>query len=126
MVEIVATEEFKNWFDELSEAEAEAVTFSVEVLREKGVTLGHPHSSAIQGADEPLRELRVQAKGRPIRVLYAFDPLRRAVLLLGGDKTGKDRFYEVMVPKAERIWRQFLVDLSVEQKATGGGKRKKN
>ncbi len=50
---------------------------------------------------------RVQAKGRPIRVLYAFDPLRRAVLLLGRDKTGDDRFYEVMVPKAEKLWREF-------------------
>jgi hypothetical protein len=101
------------------------VTFSVEVLREKGVTLGHPHSSAIHGTDEPLRELRVQSKGRPIRVLYAFDPLRRAVLLVGGDKAGKDRFYEAMVPKAEKVWRQFLENLAAEQAATNGGKRRK-
>lgn len=122
MIEIVATEEFKRWFDDLTEAEAEAVTFSIEVLKEKGVTLGHPHSSAIQASSEALRELRVQARGRPIRVLYAFDPLRRAVLLVGGDKTGDDRFYELVVPKAEKIWRQFLVDLAATQKAT---KRKK-
>lgn len=65
----------------------------------------------------------MQARGRPIRVLYAFDPLRRAVLLVGGDKTGDDRFYEVMVPRAERIWRQFLADLAAAQKPNKGKKQ---
>jgi len=43
-----------------------------------------------------------------LRVLYAFDPRRQAVLLIGGDKTGDGRFYERMVPKAEAIWEQYL------------------
>ena len=41
-----------------------------------------------------MRELRVQSGGRPIRVFYAFDPRRMAILLIGGDKTGDDRFYD--------------------------------
>jgi hypothetical protein len=53
-----------------------------------------------------LRELR--RSGQPIRMLYAFDPERQAVVLVGGDKTGDERFYEREVPRAERIWEQYL------------------
>jgi hypothetical protein len=59
-----------------------------------------------------LRELRIQSRGRPLRVFYAFDPLRQAVLLLGGDKTGDDRFYASLVPRVEAIWVQYLRDIS--------------
>ena len=45
-----------------------------------------------------------------LRVLYSFDPRRQAVLLIGGDKTGNDRFYEEMVPKAERLSEQYQED----------------
>ncbi len=51
-----------------------------------------------------MRELRIQSRGRPLRVFYAFDPLRQAVLLLGGDKTGDNRFYVSMIPRVEAIW----------------------
>ena len=44
-----------------------------------------------------MRELRVQSGGRPLRVFYAFDPRRSAILLIGGDKMGDTRFYERMV-----------------------------
>jgi hypothetical protein len=43
-----------------------------------------------------------------LRVLYAFDPQRDAVLLVGGDKTGDDRFYETYVPRAELIWARYV------------------
>jgi hypothetical protein len=51
-----------------------------------------------------MRELRVQHQGRPYRVLYAFDPRRVAILLIGGDKTGNDRWYEKFVPRADRLY----------------------
>jgi hypothetical protein len=44
-------------------------------------------------------------------VFYAFDPNRDAVLLIGGIKTGDDRFYDRMVPTAENIWREYLDEL---------------
>ena len=44
------------------------------------------------------------------------DPLRRAVLLLGGDKTGDDRFYETFVPHAEQVWAEYLANLEKEEK----------
>ncbi|WP_404367590.1 type II toxin-antitoxin system RelE/ParE family toxin [Corallococcus coralloides] len=70
----------------------------VELLAAKGVALGFPYSSQLKGTSQPLRELRIQSGGHPIRVFYAFDPARDAVLLLGGDKTGDKRFYERMIP----------------------------
>ena len=41
---------------------------------------------------------RIQHKGKPFRVFFAFDPLRQAVMLCGGDKTGDKHFYETMIP----------------------------
>jgi hypothetical protein len=61
-----------------------------------------------------LRELRVAHQGRPYRVLYAFDPRRSALLLLGGDKTGDDRWYEVNVPRAEKVYDRHLSELKRE------------
>ena len=55
------------------------------------------------------RELRVQHEGRPYRILYAFDPKRVALLLMGGDKTGHDRWYEVFVPIAAKIYDAHLI-----------------
>jgi hypothetical protein len=110
VAEVVYTDEFGEWFDGLSDEDAERVAFTVDILADRGVALGHPHSSAIRGARYPIRELRVQAKGHALRAFYAFDPKRQAVLLIGGDKTGDDRFYEVFVPKAESIWEQYLAE----------------
>jgi len=61
-----------------------------------------------------MRELRVQHKGRPYRVLYAFDPRRVAILLIGGDKTGDDRWYNTYVPLADKIYDAHLVTLEKE------------
>ena len=115
MVEVVATDEFADWFQELTQADAKAVARNVGLLEAKGTTLGHPHSSAIKRSKYPLRELRVQSGGRPLRVFYAFDPRRQAVLLLGGDKTGDDRFYERFVPQAESIWEEYLTEIREEE-----------
>lgn len=61
-----------------------------------------------------MKELRVQHEGRPYRVFFAFDPRRCAMLLIGGDKTGKDRFYEEMVPMADAIYAEHLRELERE------------
>ena len=97
MVEVEATEEFEAWFLALADKEAEAVGRVVGLLEAKGVAFGFPCSSDVKGS-QALRELRIQSGGRPFRVFYAFDPLRRAVLLLGGDKT------------------EYLADLAKEEK----------
>ena len=116
-VQVIYTDGFAAWFEDLSEAEQDRVYRSVGLLEERGVTLPFPHSSAIKGASFALRELRTQAEGDPLRTLYAFDPARQAVLLVGGDKTGDDRFYERMIPIAEKVWDDYLVETG-QKKAT--------
>jgi hypothetical protein len=106
--DVVGTAEFEEWFNTLSDDDTDAVIRTVGLLEARGVTLGHPYTSALHGTRHPLRELRVQSQGHPLRILYAFDPARQAVLLLGGDKTGDDRFYERMIPRAEALWEGYL------------------
>ena len=61
-----------------------------------------------------MRELRIQSSGRPVRVFYAFDPRRTAILLIGGDKTGDKRFYRRFVPLADRLYDEHIEELKEE------------
>ena len=106
-MEPVATDEFQEWYSGLSRSDQEVVERLVDLLWERGVKLGFPYSSAIKGTKHPIRELRAKSESI-LRIFYAFDPTRAAVLLIGGDKRGDDRFYERMIPLAERIWEQYL------------------
>lgn len=113
--EIEYTDEFGDWWAGLSEDEQISIAASVQLLEERGPNLGFPHSSGIQGSKHGhLRELRTQHAGRPYRTLYAFDPRRNAILLLGGDKTGDARWYEVNVPVADRLYDEHLAALKQE------------
>ena len=86
--EVEYTDELGEWWVDLTEAEQESIDSSVRLLEQKGPNLGFPHTSGIEGSRHThMRELRVQHEGRPYRILYAFDPRRCAILLLGGDKT---------------------------------------
>jgi hypothetical protein len=74
-------------------------------------------SSGVYGSRHAhMRELRIQAQGRPFRVLYAFNSKRAAILLVGGDKTGDERWYEVNVPMADRLYDEHLAELKEEKK----------
>lgn len=112
-VVVYATDEFADWYDALEERHRERVAACVDLLEQMGLTLRYPLSSAIEGSAFALRELRVQSHGHPIRVFYAFDPHRAAVVLIGGDKTGRSdtRFYSEYVPRAERILREYLAEI---------------
>jgi hypothetical protein len=61
-----------------------------------------------------MKELRIQHRGRPYRVLFTFDPRRCAILLIGGDKTGQDRWYDIYVPIADRLYDEHLRTLRQE------------
>ncbi|MGH7649807.1 MAG: type II toxin-antitoxin system RelE/ParE family toxin, partial [Gemmatimonadaceae bacterium] len=75
-----------------------------------------PYSSGVVTSRHAhMRELRVQHGGRPYRVLYAFDPRRAAILLVGGDKTGDDRWYERFVPVADRLYDEHLLTIRRER-----------
>lgn len=99
------TDEFGAWWEGLTVEEQEDINASVILLQRFGPMLRYPHSSSIGSSRHShMRELRVQHAGRPYRVLYAFDPLRTAILLIGGDKTGDDRWYDTHVPIADRLY----------------------
>ena len=109
------TDEFGEWWHSLMEAEQESLAASVRLLEDRGPALGYPHSSAINGSRHGhMRELRTQHNGLPYRTLYAFDPRRMAILLIGGDKTGDGRWYEVHVPIADRLYDEHLEQLQRE------------
>ena len=109
------TDEFGEWWNALPEDEQEALDASVHLLEERGPALGFPHSSGVKGSKHGhMRELRTQCAGRPLRTLYAFDPRRSAILLIGGDKTGDARWYDVHIPIADRLYDEHLEQLRKE------------
>ena len=113
--EVEFTDEFGAWWDTLTEGAQDAVDRVVGLLEARGPRLGHPFTSGVATSRHPhLRELRVQHRGRPLRVLYAFDPRRAAILLIGGDKTGRDRWYDECVPIADRLYDEHLDELRRE------------
>jgi len=123
VAEVIGTDAFEEWFLALDEAETDAVKVAVDLLETLGVVLGFPWSSALRGTKLALRELRVQSKGRPIRIAYAFDPERQAVLLLGARKSGKkERFYREFIRDAESLWKEYLAAREAEasRKKNGG------
>lgn len=118
--EVEYTDELGEWWADLTESEQESIDASVRLLEDKGPNLGFPHTSGIEGSRHShMRELRVQHEGRPYRVLYAFDPRRSAILLLGGDKTGNDRWYEVHVPIADKLYDTHIEILRKEGQING-------
>ena len=113
--EIEYTDEFEEWWDTLSEDEQDAVAAHVQLIEIMGPNLRFPYSSDIRGSKHGhLRELRVQYKGDPFRVLYAFDPRRIAILLIGGSKAGDDRWYEKFAPLADKLYEEHLETLRKE------------
>ena len=112
-VEVILLETVVDWYEAMTEAEKDDFEVAVDLLEQEGVALGFPWSSAIKGASlGGMRELRYQHQGHPFRVLYAFDPSRQAILLLGGDKSGDGRWYRRNVPRAQRLFQEYLASSS--------------
>jgi len=115
MWEVEFTVEFERWWNSLDAGEQESLAASIGLIEELGPQLPRPHSDTVNGSKHAnMKELRTQHKGRPLRTFYAFDPRRMAILLLGGDKTGDARFYDRMIPLADKLYDQHLKDLKKE------------
>ena len=100
---------------ELNEYEQESIDATVLLLINRGPMLSFPHSSGIEGSKHNhMRELRIQHRGNPYRILYAFDPRRSAILLIGGNKIGNDRWYLEYVPLADKLYDEHLSQLRDE------------
>ena len=110
---IKVTEEYAAWFTALIKDDLNSaiqVAQAVAALREEGPALGRPLVDRVQGSRlHHLKELRPGSAGRSeIRVLFAFDPTRSALLLLGGDKAGNwQRWYRENIPLAEQLYLEY-------------------
>ena len=94
----------ETWADTLSQADEEALLAAIRILRSEGPTLGRPLVDTVVGSRHPnMKELRPGSTGRTeIRVLFAFDMDRRAILLIGGDKSDNwNRWYRSNIPIAD-------------------------
>ena len=101
---VEVADEFKPQFDALHEdVRTEILALSL-VLEEFGPQLGRPRVDTLRGSRHAnMKELRSSAAGGEWRVAFAFDPRRRAILLVAGDKSGgsEKRFYRELIRKAD-------------------------
>lgn len=110
----------ENWLDAQDNETVALVFAALEVLRDVGPDLGRPLVDTITGSSvRNMKELRPASSGSSeVRILFAFDPTRQAVMLLAGDKSrgkrGRQRWsgwYKKAIPEAERIYKQHLAKL---------------
>ncbi len=113
---IEVTDQFRDWYDNLDVVDSDAVTEAVNLLERQGPTLKRPLVGEVQSSQHKnMKELRVMVK--EIRILFAFDPRRTGLLLIGGDKTGDwDRWYEGAIPVADALYDAHLREIAPEKK----------
>jgi len=107
----------------LSDDDADRIAASLDELARRGPTLGRPFVDSIKGSrHHSMKELR--SVGGHLRALFAFDPHRRAVVLVGGDKTGDWRgWYARNITLADKLYDRHLRSLGKEgpcPRGTGG------
>jgi hypothetical protein len=113
---VKVTDEYAAWFTALIKEDLDSaiqVAQAVAALREEGPMLGRPLVDRLKGARiHHLKELRPGSKGRSeIRIIFAFDPARSALLLLGGDKAGNwQRWYRDNIPLAEQLYLDYTAE----------------
>lgn len=113
--EVNYTDEFGEWWEGLTVRQQEDITARVELLMEYGPTLGRPVVDRVKSsAFHNMKELRCSSEG-VLRVLFAFDPRREVILLLGGDKSGDwEAWYDWAIPKADKLYTRYLRELRRE------------
>lgn len=107
--------EFERWWGGLPADAQEAIAHDIEVLAAIGPGLGRPFVDTVQGSRfRNMKELRTLHRGHAYRVLFAFDPRRSAVLLVGGNKAGDARFYPAIIRRADLAYAEHLRELRDE------------
>lgn len=108
----------ESWLSALDQASYEQVVAALELLAERGPQLGRPIVDTVAGSrHKNMKELRPGSSGRSeLRVLFAFDPVRRAILLVAGDKAGNwTKWYKTNIPLADDLFDDHLRKLKGEQ-----------
>lgn len=122
MWEVVTTLAFDAWFTDLDEDSQVEIIAKVELLKLFGPQLARPHADTLNGSRYAnMKELRDKTAAHVLRVAFAFDPQRSAILLVGGDKSGvsEKQFYKQLIETADRLYAAHLVKLEGSKKQKG-------
>ena len=117
---------FETWADHLAQPDAEALLAALRILRDEGPALGRPLVDSVVGSrHKNMKELRPGSTGRTeVRALFAFDKRRRAILLVGGDKSEDWRgWYDLNIPIADDRFDEHQAQLAAEAGAAGSKKK---
>lgn len=119
---VATTENFDAWFAAVGEAAQAEVIAKVELLKLLGPQLGRPHADTLKGSKHSnMKELRVDTSEKVLRIAFAFDPERQAILLVAGNKAGvgQKRFYKQLIAKADELFADHLARIESKQKRQG-------
>lgn len=122
MWEIERTDEIAEWISSLDDDAKESIFRDLMILKTIGPSLGRPYVDTVKNSKfTNMKELRVQSKFKVLRLFFAFDPERKAIMLIGGDKKGDKRFYEKMISIADALYEKHVKQLRLAHE----NKRKK-
>jgi hypothetical protein len=110
-------------FNDLPEAVQDEILAHMGLLKQFGPTLGRPRVDTLKGSRHAnMKELRFDAADGVWRIAFAFDPKRRAILLVGGDKSGgsEKRFYRQLIKKADARFDEHVTRVQRERKKSDG------
>ena len=119
---VATTDVFDEWFQELGDEERAEIEAKVNLLELFGPALGRPHADTLNGSKFPnMKELRADVTDHTLRIAFAFDPTRAAILLVGGDKRGSPQrpFYRQLIAKADILYAEHLTALKKTTKKRG-------
>lgn len=120
---VATTRRFDEWFAGLDDDAQAEIIAKVELLKLLGPQLSRPHADTLKGSTYAnLKELRADTGRQVMRIVFAFDPNRQAILLVGGDKAGvsSDRFYRQLIAAAETLYAAHLAKIKTQRKKDGG------
>ena len=111
---VEGTDEFVRWYDGLARGDVQRVNRAIDLLEQRGPALTRPLADTIRGSRHPnMKELRLS--GGYLRIFFAFDPRRTAILLIGGDKRHRwTEFYDALIPIADDLYDVHLQTLREE------------
>jgi hypothetical protein len=116
---INSTRVFNDWYAGLDDEAKEEVIAKVEMLRDRGPALPRPDADTLNGSRHAnMKELRGRTSGSEIRIAFAFDPERAAILLCAGDKSGKGQrqFYKALIARADRLYDEHLERIAARRR----------
>ena len=119
MWNVATTDEVDGWFADLDEDGQAEIIAKVELLKLLGPRLARPHADTLNGSKHAnMKELRADTSDKVMRIAFAFDPERAAILLVAGDKSGvgQKRFYKQLIAKADELFDAHLATLKAKKK----------